>query len=81
MGGRFRYEEPNPVTFLVLKMARVVTAFYATLALTKDGLFEDAGAICRIIIECSHDVDFVMEGLTKDPFPVDKQEEEKGGRC
>lgn len=74
MGGRFRYEEPNPVTFLVLKMARVVTAFYATLSLTKDGLFQDAGAICRIIIECSHDVDFVMEGLTKDPFPVDKQE-------
>ena len=74
IGGRFRYEAPNPVTFLVLKMARMVTAFYATLTLTKDGLFEDAGAICRIIIECRHDIDFVMEGLMKDPFPTDKQE-------
>jgi hypothetical protein len=73
-GGRFRYKEPNPVTFLVLKMARMVTAFYATLTLTKDGLFEDGGAICRIIIECLHDIDFVMEGLTQNPFPVDKQE-------
>jgi len=74
MGGRFRYKEPKPVTFLVLKMARMVTALYATLTLTKDGLFEDAGAICRIIIECRHDVDFVMDGLIKDPFPADKQE-------
>jgi hypothetical protein len=74
MGGRFRYKEPNHVTFLVLKMARMVTALYATLTLTKDGLFEDAGAICRIIIECRHDVDFVMDGLIKDPFPADKQE-------
>ena len=52
----------------------MVTAFYATLTLTKDGLFEDAGAICRIIIECRHDIDFVMEGLKKHPFPTDKQE-------
>ena len=71
---RFLYEEPNPVIFLVLKMARIVTAFYATLELTKQGLFEDAGAICRIIIECCHDIDFVMEGLTEDPFPANKQE-------
>ena len=71
---RFLYEEPNPVIFIVLKMARIVTAFYATLELTKHGLFEDAGAICRIIIECHNDIDFVMEGLTKDPFPTDKQE-------
>lgn len=71
---RFLYEEPNPVIFLVLKMARIVTAFYATLELAKQGLFEDAGAICRIIIECSHDIDFVMEGLTEDPFPANKQE-------
>jgi hypothetical protein len=71
---RFLYEEPNPVIFLVLKMARMVTAFYASLELTKHGLFEDVGAICRIIIECRHDIDFVMEGLIKDPFPTDKQE-------
>jgi hypothetical protein len=71
---RFLYEEPNPVIFLVLKMARIVTAFYATLELTKQGLFEDAGAICRIIIECCHDIDFVMEGLIEDPFPANKQE-------
>jgi hypothetical protein len=73
-GGRFLYKEPNPVTFLVLKRARMVAGFYAALTLTKDGLFEDAGAICRIIIECRHDIDFVMEGLLKDPFPADKQE-------
>jgi len=71
---RFLYEEPDPVIFLVLKMARIVTAFYATLKLTKHGLFEDAGAICRIIVECQSDIDFVMEGLTKDSFPTEKQE-------
>jgi hypothetical protein len=71
---RFLYEEPNPVIFLVLKMARIVTAFYATLELTKQGLFEDVGAICRIIMECRHDIDFVMEGLTEDPFPANKQD-------
>ena len=74
MGGRFRYRDPDPIVFLVLKMARVVTGLYAALNLTKSGLFEDAGAICRIILECSHDIDFVMEGLTQDPFPLDKQE-------
>jgi hypothetical protein len=71
---RFLYEEPNPVIFIVLKMARIVTAFYAALELTKQGLFEDAGAICRITIECRHDIDFVMEGLTEDPFRANKQE-------
>lgn len=70
----FVYEEPNPVIFLVLKMARIVTAFYAALELTKQGLFEDTGAISRIIIECQHDIDFVMQGLTQDPFPADKEE-------
>jgi hypothetical protein len=70
---RFLYEEPNPVIFLVLKMARIVTAFFAAIELTKQGLFEDVGAICRIIIECRHDIDFVMEGLTEDPFPTNKQ--------
>jgi hypothetical protein len=73
-GETFLYKEPNPVTFLVLKMARMVTALYAALTLAKEGLFEDAGAICCIIIECRHDIDFVMEGLIKDPFPADKQE-------
>jgi hypothetical protein len=71
---RFLYEEPNPLIFLVLKMARIVTALYATLDLTKHGLFEDAGAICRIIIECRHDIDFVMEGLIEVSLPADKQE-------
>ena len=75
MSGRFRYDKPDdPVVFLVLKMARIVTGLYSMLNLTKSGLFEDAGAICRIILECSHDIDFVMEGLTHDPFPIDKQE-------
>jgi hypothetical protein len=74
IGGRFRYRDPNPVIYLVLKMSRVVTGLYAALNLTKSGLFEDSGAICRIILECSHDIDFVMEGLIHDPFPGDKQE-------
>jgi len=74
MSRRFLYEGPNPVIFLVLKMARIVTAFYAAFELTKQGLFEDAGAILRIIIECRHDIDFIMEGLTEDPFPDNKKE-------
>lgn len=72
-GRHFRYKDPNPYTFLVLKMARMVTGFYSALLLTQKGLFEDAGAVHRVIIECSHDIDFVMEGLTQDPFPEDKQ--------
>lgn len=71
---RFRYKNPTPLTFLVLKMSRIVAGLYAMLTLTKSGLFQDAGGVCRVIYECIHDIEFIMDGLTKDSFPPDKQE-------
>ncbi len=72
-GRHFRYKDPNPYTFLVLKMSRMVSGFHSALLLTQIGLFEDAGAIHRVIIECTHDIDFVINGLTQDPFPENVQ--------
>lgn len=56
-GNKFRYEDPNALTYLVLNMTRMVAGFYAALSLIREGLFEDAGAIARVIAECQHDID------------------------
>jgi hypothetical protein len=63
MGGAFRLIQRDEKTFSLLRCIRIVSGLRAELGLIEQGFCQEAGVIHRTILEFSHDLDFVVDGL------------------
>lgn len=63
VAGHFRHREGDERIFVVLRCVRITSAVYSCLILLRHGFIQETGVLIRTIIEFTHDIDFVVDGL------------------
>ena len=59
----FRYKEQTPQIVVVQKLSRIVTGLRACLVLLENGLYQEVGALFRMLKEFDEDVQFMCEAI------------------
>ena len=59
----FRYKERTPHIVVVQKLSRIVTGLRACLVLLENGLYQEVGAMFRMLKEFDEDVQFMCEAI------------------
>ena len=71
---RFRFRQPSPRLFQVLKCVRVVSGFRACQCLLEKGYVQEIGVLLRTILEFLNDIDFIEEGIRQGQLTSTQQE-------
>ena len=59
----YRYKEHTPQIVVVQKLSRIVTGLRACLVLLENGLYQEVGAVFRMLKEFDEDVQFMCEAI------------------
>jgi len=59
----YRYEDPGLIHFCLLKGAKAVSAYNASVVLLRSGYTQEIAVLIRTLIECTRHIDFALGGM------------------